>query len=92
MNETMIERVARAMFEAGWPSEESRALAVKNNPNVIDGYRKLARAAIEAMQKPTEEMVLAKMLVGLFSAMISAALPGQEQDEPPMAEDRGAHT
>lgn len=85
MNE-MVERVARAIYYAGWPepptmprnrwealSDEERALC-----------RRMARAAIAAMREPTEEMVDAAgsdladcendQIIAAFRAMIDAAL------------------
>lgn len=57
MTNTMIERVARAIYEADdawstafpWPSMASS----EQSP---DNYRRIARAAIEAMREPTEAM------------------------------------
>lgn len=56
----MIERVAKAIYEADdvwcaafpWPSMGS----MDQSP---DNYRRIARAAVEAMREPTEEMLAA---------------------------------
>ncbi len=77
MTETMIERVARAInAEAegpdgrGWNDEDLRTKA---------NCRAEARAAIEAMREPTEEMLrsvlLSREIAGqVWQAMIDAAL------------------
>lgn len=59
----MVERVAKALFrsryfypehEAFWPDRLDEL--VNGPPFEADGYRSMARAAIEAMREPTEEM------------------------------------
>lgn len=52
MTESMIERVARALMSA----QESRDLDYAS-PMVREAYLFAARAAIEAMREPTEEML-----------------------------------
>lgn len=57
MDETMVERVARAIYEAddpwnvAWPWPN-----LKDGHTAADGYRRVARAAIEAMRDPTKAM------------------------------------
>lgn len=53
---TMIERVAKALYENfftdEWPPADAPDLGMD-----ADNFRKAARAAIEAMREPTEEMI-----------------------------------
>lgn len=58
MSETMVERVARAIAEASgalWEAEDHEGRAL---------FRRDARAAIEAMREPTDEMVIAGLEAG----------------------------
>lgn len=50
MSESMIERVARAMFLARYPGDIW-------DPKTAEEYRECARAAIKAMREPTEAMM-----------------------------------
>lgn len=72
---TMVERVARAL----WDAQSTRPdMWDSLHPTKQDGMKERARAAIEAMREPTEEMCAAAN--GLFyhrdkwQAMIDAAL------------------
>lgn len=84
MNETMVERVAKAIYEEDdpwhvafpWPN-------LTKTQAGVDAYRRCARAAIEAMREPTEAMEragLREMTIDpawakpAWQAMISAAL------------------
>jgi len=51
MTENMVERVAMAIYASTWDPSHGPADMVK-----IEVSRKQARAAIEAMREPTEEM------------------------------------
>lgn len=82
MSNEMVKRVAKAIYDAenGDPNHP--------NPHFVEGwklYERHARAAIEAMREPTEEMVFRGALVAsnpldskkqarVFSAMVDAAL------------------
>ena len=64
MTNSMIERVARAMFAAAHPptlSSEVNPISYGDLDYASDEgkatYRQLARAAIEAMREPTNEMI-----------------------------------
>lgn len=89
----MIERVAKAIYEADdvW-SEAFPWPTMGSDEQSADNYRRIARAAIQAMRVPTKEMVLAglncdawadnegnavEMLSGTFTAAIDAALKEQ---------------
>lgn len=67
MSESMIERVARAIYEAddAW-SEAFPWPNLAESPNRPNEYRRVARAAIEAMREPTDEMVT-DGLIGLVT-------------------------
>ena len=87
MTDSMVERVARALFEKQQP-HHAGAHVQWNNENEDwceedrDGFRDLARAAIAAMREPTEGMLAAGLaeLLGygeardVWPAMIDAAL------------------
>ncbi len=75
MAETMVERVARGMWErthdGTWPKDD--------DPETIELYRDDARAAIAAMREPTEAMWEAhadadKLGISHWHAMIDEAL------------------
>lgn len=58
MDETsMIERVARAIAKAALDEGDGMFDAYALTEEVYDGYLSQARAAIEAMREPTEEML-----------------------------------
>lgn len=57
---TMIERVARALYENDYKGrvwEWTDAELDENFPHIRKDCRRAARAAIEAMREPTEEML-----------------------------------
>lgn len=75
MANEMIERVAKAIFDDDFPTGAlSWEICIKT------GYFKIAKAAIAAMRKPTEEMEQAcyeydaSCDPGVYSYMIDAAL------------------
>jgi hypothetical protein len=72
MTDDMIEQVARAMCDVDGGSQEVD----------VQYYRDMARAAIEAMREPTDEMLPAEMYEKTFrhiwQKMIGAALKGDE--------------
>jgi hypothetical protein len=86
----MAEKVARALFDAmqahkgpdpEWPRKPFVQGEVEDA--MIDGsfdLRAIARAAIDAMREPTEEMVMAARVrtgsVATWHAMIDAAIKG----------------
>lgn len=53
----MIERAAEAAFMADWPKDNWSRFG--NEDYVKNRYRRIARAAIEAMREPTEAMKVA---------------------------------
>ena len=61
----MIERVAEALMKERHPdapltyAEVVLAVSLGSDPTVLEGFRRDARAAIEAMREPTEAMVWA---------------------------------
>lgn len=80
----MVERVARAMV-AEDSGQEGSMLFDTHWKEFGEGYMKTARAAIEAMREPTEEMVNSgecaddgmthtDTVVDIYQAMIDAAL------------------
>ena len=77
----MIERVARALSLEN-QSENFMIGEAWEIPGLVnkDGYRKLARAAIEAMREPTEAMIAADQgqadedAIASWQAMIDAAI------------------
>jgi len=79
---SMVERVARAIYEADDVWSEAFPWPNMGSPNQsADEYRRIARAAIEAMREPTEAMVgagwaeaLAENANGVWSDMIDEAL------------------
>lgn len=86
---TMVERVARAIYDAAGKEDYVSDYRFHGGDTCLDGHFSLdalARAAIEAMERPTEEMLAAAIYwrgsdyldrdqaEGIFSAMISAAL------------------
>lgn len=77
----MEERIARAIWDAQYPEGTSWgdwAEHTRRNPESFDGRdtsRQLARAAIEAMREPTEDMLLAgNVPEHVWHAMIDEAL------------------
>lgn len=54
----MVERVARALFEAEYPGGEADEYRWERS---ADAYRDQARAAIESMREPTETMARAAL-------------------------------
>lgn len=71
LNSEMVERCARAMYEALWASPSSEAWVEEDPPMldavVVDGnidLFALARAAIAAMREPDMDMVQAGAYVG----------------------------
>jgi len=82
--QTMVERVARAICEKSWiakhSSDESRKAAIDANWHEFED---IARAAIEAMREPTDAMVDAGMTelpaFQAYRVMIDAALKTEGQ-------------
>jgi hypothetical protein len=78
MTDSMVERVARAMFDDERP-DDSYEKFVANNPDP-QKYVRMARAAIEAMREPTDAMAQAvgshwgSQLDYLWKQMIDEAL------------------
>lgn len=65
VGESMIERVARALWQAsehegpeGWATwpDTPRAAAIAHEGNSREEWREIARAALRAMREPTEHM------------------------------------
>lgn len=91
-NESMVERVARAICKAdGHDPGVVCDINVLGDPDAgaaWAGYRKHARAAIEAMKEPTEYMVDAGasgsgedssgVAIGAWRAMVESALLGRD--------------
>ncbi len=80
---TMVERVARALYEnasgdiLAWKHEEWS----ETNEFVKGAFCTMARAALEAMRDPTDEMLAAgdeNGLLEIWHRMIDAALSGDE--------------
>lgn len=80
----MVERVARAMIAVD-SGPEGSAIFAMHLDEFGDGYRKTARAAIEAMREPNVTMIhagvtaetgktLGERSANCFTAMIDAAL------------------
>lgn len=56
----MVERVARAVYEADDPWSDAFPWPDLNeSQNSPETYRRIARAAIEAMRRPTDEVAVA---------------------------------
>lgn len=83
MSESMIERVAKAMFPHFW-DENMEGDDPYLMPKIRGTAREKARAAIEAMREPTFEMVEAPAAIEIdpgtaddvWRAMISKAMEG----------------
>lgn len=92
--ETMVERVARAIFREGFHADEPESVVAakwEEWPESRQQCRRRARAAIAAMREPTDDMKFAAIEgcdadLGLveareiWQAMIDAALEGQKAD------------
>lgn len=76
----MIERVARAINEAGYAhtGEMPHAFFEELSPREQSLLRAMARSAIEAMREPTQEMLMAsgagRTQKAKYTAMIGEAL------------------
>ncbi len=58
VSDSMIERVAKAIEGANITSSDgSHSMKFSTPWEIADNYRRIARAAIEAMREPTEKMV-----------------------------------
>jgi len=83
MSESTIERVARAIYEEDDPWHTAFPWPNLNEKQTSpDAYRRIARAAIEAMREPTAAMVSAgsdEMTNGknVWHAMIDTILKGE---------------
>ena len=78
---TMIEKVARAVCAADGNENPDMLTDPKDEP-AWTHYVDFARAAISAMQDPTEQMVEASIFLtgtDVYDAMIAAALEETEQ-------------
>ncbi len=79
---SMVEKVARTIHAKRRAPDDNKHW-FHEDPELCDLSRQLARAAIEAMREPTEEMRMAagdgpNTSARVYQAMIDAALNGKE--------------
>ena len=76
---SMLERVARAMFNA---SGEEYGMKWAMNPDNRARWKMLARTAIEAMREPTEAMVEAASATGEYGGISDHGAPEPNDFDP----------